>query len=457
MVKFIESDLFKAMCAIFLCAMILNIPAFMNGFVFLFPDSADYLSSRIYIFRLPIYGTFAKIGILTKSVWTIAIAQSIILCHLIYLINKSIFGKVNIAFFIFQTIALTAISSLPYFAAFMMADIFTSILFLGLFLLIFFEKSLGKFNYFYLHGLIIFAAMAHITNIYLGMGLIIFASFIHFARKFHFKTASAQILRPISLILIAAGFITSMNFYYFKTFSLSPSSSVFTLANLVEQGSAKTYLQNVCPSADLKICQYVEALPNNVDKFLWGRNSLTHKLGSFTGLRSEAKLIVRNTITNYPKDVALHTLSYIVKSFSVHTPAKEINSSVTKTSVIAVLKIYYGEKALLSFLNSKQANDDLNYDEIAKIDNWVFPISLLSVFILSFVSLIKINDNRFLLPLFTLVMVIGNNVLCSAASGLFDRYQARVSWLLVFAIIIMVGTIFMGQYKASSKEQSIAI
>lgn len=425
------------------CAFILNIPAIDNGFVFLFQDSADYLSGRIHIFRLPIYSTFAKIGYKFYSIWVIAFAQALIISHLIYLINKVIYNRVNYLFVFFQISVLTFFSSLPYFTAFMMADVFTSILFLALYLLIFHDKKIDKFSLIYLHILIAFAAMAHITNIYLGAGIIIFAALIQIIRSTHYDNLRANIIAPCLLLLFSASFVMGLNQYYFKTFSLSPSSSVFTLANLVEQGSAKNYLIKACPKANYKICSYLGDLPQNVDKFLWGQNSLTNKLGSFTGLRSEAKYIVKNTITTYPKDVALNTFSYIIRSFSVHTPAKEINSSVTKSSVTYIIKVIYGQDALDKFMASKQANDELPYKKIEIIDNWVFPFSLIFTLVLCFQSLIKIGDNRFSLPLFALVFVIGNNILCSSASGLFDRYQARVSWLLVFAIILMLGSTFI--------------
>lgn len=422
-----------------LCAFILNIPAIDNGFVFLFQDSADYLSGRIHIFRLPIYSTFAQIGYRFYSIWVIAFAQAFIIAHLIFLVNKSLYGRVNLIFMLFQIGILTAISSLPYFSAFMMADIFTSALFLALYILIFHHKILDKFNYVYLHILIAFSAMAHITNIYLGTGIIIFSALLHLIRSTHYKSLSANLIAPCLILLFSSSFIMGLNYYYFKALSLSPSSSVFTLANLVEQGTARNYLLKACPKANFKVCAYLGDLPKNVDTFLWGGNSFISKVGSFTGLRNEAKSIVRNTITTYPKDVAANTFSYIIKSFSIHTPAKEINSSVTKSSVTYIVKVIYGQAALDKFMASKQANDELPYERLAKIDNWVFPISLLLTILLTFQSLIKIGDNRFLFPLLALIFVIGNNILCSSASGLFDRYQARVSWLLVFAFILMIG------------------
>ena len=60
---------------------------------------------------------------------------------------------------------------------------------------------------------------------------------------------------------------------------------------------------------------------------------------------------------------------------------------------------------------------------------------------LSIFSLKNIRDNNSLLPLFTIIFLLGNNFLCALGSGVFDRYQALVSWLLVFAIMIGIGTV----------------
>jgi hypothetical protein len=433
------SEFYNKVKAIILFAIIITIPAIYNGFPFLFQDSGDYLSSTARIYRLPVYGSFARIGIAFNSVWAIVAAQALILSHLIYYINQSIFGKTNFWFFLLQGALLTALSSLPYFSSFVMADIFTSILFLTLYLLVFHSNILPKFTKYYFWGLAVFASMAHITNIYLGLGILLFGAMFSLLRsEFALKTLRPFVL-PVGLIAIAASSIIGLNAIYFKAWTMSPASPVFTLANLVSQGSARTYIINACPQAKFRICKFAKALPTDVNEFLWSRRGVLRQMSGFTNYRLEAKVIVKNTIAKYPQEVAMHFADYFRQSFFTHAPAVELNSSVVRDRIHIVLSRYYDNYERDAFLKSKQGNDELPYDIIRAIDDYVFPISLIAITIMALALLRRSNDNRYLLPLFTLVFVLGNNFVCSAASGLFDRYQARVSWLMVFATILMLG------------------
>ncbi len=437
---------------IFACALILNIPAFYNGYVFLFQDSADYLASWTRFYRLPVYGNFTYIGRIFGSPWPIAIAQGLIVSHLIFLINRISFGKVRLELFTLQIAILTVFSSLPYVSAQIMADIFTPIMFLGLYILLFHRKKISIIEKNYLKVLVVFSAMAHITNIYLGVGLVIFSAFVILIRDEDTKANLKTLGRGLGLLAFAAAYVVGLNAFYFSTWKLSPASSVFALANLIQNGTAQTYLEQACSTQKLKICKFAHAIPNSSDFFLWSRKSPLDKgLGSFRGFSSEAQFIVRDTIATYPKDVAMHAFNDFKRTFVVHAPAKELNSSVARSSVRGVLRIFYGAGARDKFFRTKQANDALPYQLLANIDNIIFPISLVLVALLSLFSLRNIRDSKSLLPLMTLVFLLGNNFLCALGSGVFDRYQARVSWLLVFAIIIGIGTIIENNKLAKAK------
>lgn len=432
-------DFYKKLGAIIVCALIMTLPAIYNGYPFLFQDSWDYLSGFAKIYRLPVYGTFTRLGIVFGTPWAIALAQGFIIAHLMYYVNKSVFGKTNLWFLMAQTAVLTAISSLPFFSAFMMADVFTPILFMALYLLAFHSNIIPLPIKVYFWGLAVFAAMAHITNIYLGLGILIFAAMVKFIRSDFSVSALKPLAVPMVIMVTAIGWVMSLNAYYFRTFSLSPASPVFALANLVSQGPARQYILDVCPQAQLKICKFAKALPSDVNDFLWHKGGVVPEFKGFRNFAPEAKYIVKETIVRYPGEVIKNSAEYFKDSFSVHTPAVELNSSLIKDKVYVALWRNYGKQERDTYLRSKQANDALPYDLIRFIDDVTYPTSLALLIVISLALVRRINDNRLLFPLFTLVFVLGNNFLCATASGLFDRYQARVSWLMVFAVILMAG------------------
>ena len=54
----------------------------------------------------------------------------------------------------------------------------------------------------------------------------------------------------------------------------------------------------------------------------------------------------------------------------------------------------------------------------------------------SMVALVRGERALAALPLFFAVCVLGDALVCSALSGVFDRYQARVIWLLPMAALL---------------------
>src|SRR3984957_102420 len=69
-------------------AFLLLIPVMLNGFPFLFQDSADYLIFTPRLFRSPFYGLFIFFFHMNRFIWLPVVAQALIASHLIYLMLK---------------------------------------------------------------------------------------------------------------------------------------------------------------------------------------------------------------------------------------------------------------------------------------------------------------------------------------------------------------------------------
>jgi hypothetical protein len=418
-----------------LAALIITIPALVNGFPFIFMDTIDYIVGHLRIFRPPAYGIFASISRELGNIWLMPIIQGLIVGYVIYYLNKVILGQVNIVWYLGQIIFLTLFSSLPYFSAFIIADIFTPILFLTFFILVFYPDQISGRTKIFMSALFIFSSMAHVSNIYLGIGLLILAIMIEIMRG-GLKT------RLLGLGIIIGGLgaaiivLMTVNMVYFKSLSLSPSAPTYMLANLVSQGVAKKYLQNACPSAGYKICEYVQTLPSEVNDFIWERDGIVISMGGFKALNKEAKIIVKNTLLTYPQEVAQNAFTAFVKSFGVHTPGAEITNTALKDKFPKFAEIYFGSDTKQQFLNSAQNNGTIPYGLIKSIDGVMYPLSFVFIIIASIYFIPKYKDSKYLLPLFTLAFICGNNFLCAVGSGLFDRYQARVSWLMVLTVLL---------------------
>jgi hypothetical protein len=59
--------------------------------------------------------------------------------------------------------------------------------------------------------------------------------------------------------------------------ALSKSSHVFRMGNLVHNNIVQTYLADNCESKKLRLCKYINELPNSFDAFVWNEASPLNK------------------------------------------------------------------------------------------------------------------------------------------------------------------------------------
>ncbi len=420
------------------------LPAIINGFPFVFMDTIDYLGGYIRIFCPPAYGAFASTLRKLGNVWLIPFFQGLIVSYLIYYLNVVMWGRVRVIGYLGQILFLTLFTSLPYVSSLIIADIFTPILFISFFILAFYPDKINLRTKIIMLVIFTFASMAHVSNIYLGAGLLILTIIVEFARG-GLKNRLQGLGIVTSGLMTAVALLLWVNIASFKSVSLSPSAPTYMLANLVAQGPAKKYLQSACHNAGYKICKYSNQLPSDVNDFIWRKSGIVMRMGGFQVLNGEAAIIVKNTLLKYPYDVATIAINSFAKSFTIHEPAAEIDNSIIKENFPNLMAQYFGEGAKQQFLKSAQGSGTFRHDVIRAIDGFLYPLSLVLIIITAILLIPKYRDNKYLLPLFTLAFICGNNFLCSVGSGLFDRYQARVSWLMVLALLQVLAMLIVGK------------
>lgn len=428
----------KSIISIFIAAIMLMWPAFYNGFPLIFPDSGDYISNSGYIYRTPFYAFFISLSSLRISLFLSVFAQGLIVSHLIWLIQKIIIGKINNIIFIFNIFILSLVSSLPYFASYILADFFTAIEFLCLYILIFAGDKIGKNTKIYIFIISIFGAIAHIANLYLALGLIMFFFIFGIGKSFDFKIRLQNLWQGFRPIIRGFVILLLINFIGYKSFSTAPVGGVFIFANLLETGPAKKMLIENCPNSNFKICNYLLELPQTGAKFLWGENSVNYKLGEFEGFKDEANQLVRIVIFKYADETLKMLVNNFIATWSHHNPLKEAISSQQLIEFNQILQDNYGQNALKAYLNSKEMKDELPYKITKTIDDFAFPISFLILIIFGMMNLKNPRSDNFILPLSIVIFIIGDFLLCSFTSGVYDRYYSRVTWLVVFGALLSI-------------------
>lgn len=421
---------------ILLGAALLMVPSLLNGFPFIFPDSIDYLGTIPLIYRLPFYGAFITFFHWDQFIWGPVIMQCMVVSHLLWLLMKLTSGTPTARIFLPFMALMATLTSLPFFTGFICADIFTPILFLTFYILAFHHRQLSGSLRYYLFLLACISTVMHISNLTLGMLLcFILMALLTLARApwRESKHSLTLIATPILLGIIS---VLLFNGLVFKTWSLSPAGQSFFLANMIEYGPARDYLDEACPTIHYPICKY-RPYPQTANELMWNEASVYWKLGGFIGMQEQAKHIVHETIRTHPLDVATMIGDNFIAGLKSRTPAEEFYAKYQIKPFMELLRNKFGADTLQQFNDSAEMRDTIPHKTLEAIDRVVPPLSFALV-ILIILATIKSRPPAFNLCVATLGFVLGNTLLCTALSGVFDRYQARVAWLLPMAVSIVL-------------------
>ena len=423
-------------CLILLGALLLLVPAALNGFPFIFPDSIDYLDVSRQIYRLPFYGMFLRFFHWNRFIWPPVIMQCAVASHLLWLMMRLTSGTPAARYFLPFMAGMAAFTSLPFFTGFIIADLFTPVMFLTFFILCFYHRVLSERLLYYVFLLACLSIVMHITNLSLGLGLcLLLLALLKLGR-----TPWPQLKRPLTLIgtpvLLAITAILLLNVTLYKTWSLSPAGQSFFLANMIEYGPARDYLDEACPTIHYRICKF-RPYPETANELLWNDNSVYWQLGSFVGMKEEAARIVHETIRTRPRDVAWMIWDNFRAGLETHTPAAELYAKYQIKFFKNMIQRKFGQGTLDAFNDSAEMHDTIPHETLERIDSIVTTCSFLLLVGIALANL-RTRGIAFQLCVATLGFVLADTLLCTAFSGVFDRYQARVTWLMPMVVGLLL-------------------
>ncbi len=428
----------SALLMIAMGAIVLLIPAFINGFPLVFEDSVDYLVFTPYLYRSPFYGIFLSLFHWNRFIWAPIFAQALIVSHVLWVLVRIFAGEVSFKYFCIVVAILAFFSSLPFFAAVIMPDVFTSLMVLVIYLLSFHLPALSRLEIIYFTLLGCIAITAHSSHLPQAFGLVFVALVLNVAVG---TPPRSLLIRAGALsvpLILSATAILLYNIVIHHSVTLFPAGQSFLLANMIEHGPARRYLQETCPAAGYKICSIAKSLPATSQDLLFDTHAY-RELGGFDGMQEEAKLVVIGTLRSRPWDVLLMAVDTVGSSFVTHAPGAELTPLGNHSWMINVLtKKKFGLSTVRAYEDSLQSQDAVPRALLRAVDNISFPIAAVGLLISGILAFRRGFQEATALAILVPAAYAINNTLCAFASGVWHRYQARVTWLFALAALLII-------------------
>jgi hypothetical protein len=322
-------------------------------------------------------------------------------------------------------------TSLPWYTGLIMPDIFAAVMVLGLFLLAFCRPHLTSWERKYVAVLTVAAATVHLSHIPLALGLLLVAVIARLLRRRREIRLLPNVMVPAYVVATALLLVLTKSYAMQHEVTFAAGGYAFTLARLVADGQAVSYLSQNCPQESYALCPYVAELPHDSDEFLWSLNGPFRKVGWIDGYRREGSEIVIRTISRYPlwtlESAVRNTLAQLV---SVRT-GTALMSWVDKAFPTDELRAYYPDE-FDSYTQSRQSRRLLHLDGLDELHMTFLVLSLIGCVVAGFLFAKHGQWSPMQLLLTIVAAVLINAFVSGAVSGPNSRYCSRLIWLVPF-------------------------
>jgi hypothetical protein len=411
-------------------------PALWNGFPLIFPDTGGYLDRPILgtlgLGRSAIYGLFLYAGV-PFAFWPNAILQSALTVWLIVLTMRAHYlsGRPWLALGIVAM--LTIGTSLPWFSGQLMPDILFPASVLALYLLTFRSEQLARWERLMLAAVIAFAIPSHMAAA--GMCVAVIGALWLGSRIKLLALPKARLWFAAGSVAAGIALCPISNYAITGSFGFTPGGSSFLFGRLIEDGIVARYLNEDCPDAALRLCDYKATLPDDADGWLWDGDSPFRILGDVSGMGDEERTITRATLERYPFMHATTAVTAAVTQFFTFQTEIGVENNAPTVHM-------FGEhfpQLIAQFMRARQQADRFN---VAPLNYLHVPVAALAVaglgVALIFRRRLNIAPEAAALCLTILLALAANAAICGIFAHPVDRYQSRLVLLAPLAVALLI-------------------
>lgn len=436
--------------AILIGTLIASYASLYNTFPLFYSDSGTYIRSG-WELKMPLdrpitYGLFIRYFAWGKSLWFVVIMQNLILSIIIRELCSLLLPNKRNELFYASLLLITSVTAFSWYSNQIMPDIFTPIFMMASFLFLF-QPNYNRIQKFFLGLLIVISSSMHHSNLMIGLGLVIGLLLIRVIIKKKRKKDAVnlqlrKLIPGLALIMSAWIFIPFLHLVYDGKWRIAKASHVHLMASMCEKGILKAYLDDNCDDRDLKLCQFKDSLPDNIQSFIW-EGDIISKTGGWEGSAKEYNQIIFETLTQ-PKYLWMHIKSSFLYGCSQLTQinvGEGLSAYEEGSPPYIALKMHH-EKALPEYMTSKQnrwGGIGLQFEKETEVQ-WTFILVslMISLIILGGKLWQRINLNSFLFLSFIIVCILSNAFVTGGLSSIYSRLNSRCIWLLILGAFVVL-------------------
>ncbi|MFN4129502.1 MAG: hypothetical protein ACK4GC_06775 [Paracoccaceae bacterium] len=481
--------------AVVFCTIFLLLPSIFNRAPFVYFDSASYLSqagkavqmlqSRIgimpdgsadaiaagaslpkthhdsndinYAGRSIYYSLFAWIGAVTLGASSVGVLQAAVLASLIVMTLQAVWPNASAVPFLMATVALAAglalLTSAGFFVGLIMPDIWAGMMILAFALLMTPSPGIGRNGRVALAAILTLAAAFHISHLLLlatMVGLLALAMLLPGCRRI---VAPGRVVLPALALACGLAGHVAFSVASIAATGQPPLTRPFVTAHLIEMGPGTRMIQNTCPNSGFAICPYVDRLPTDWISFMFSRDPQTGVFGAVP--------------PSVQRALSEEQTRFALASFAAEplaTTGGLLRDGVAQLWQLSVDDVPLSERneAFLA-ANFTQEVAALIRGSAIWSRPWVAPAlskliqastALAAIGLLALVIYGRVPRHGPMATLFFVCItgLVLNALICGMLASPYGRFQARISWLLPFLLIIALFADRFPNFVASKEE-----
>lgn len=403
--------------------------------------------------RSAYYSVFVYVLARISGLWGIAVVQTLVAAWLLWRLAAMLDEPKPERTYLMLVLPLALLTALPFYVTMAMPDVFAGLGLLALALLLFSKPSGDRANVIALTLVVAWSAASHTSTLALTLVVLVLALAIGaLAFRLDWRRLGSLAARGAAPLVLAALALMAFSTVTKVLLGAAPKSPPYIMARVLADGSGRAYLKDACVNpAAFTLCQFENRRFATQDEFLWSGDP---QIGVFSlvdyatrnRLQAEEMAFTVAAVSHYPVMQLKASVAHFLRQLVTFGVALEFGSAAQSWDTMSfgntIPELEASYKNGLAY-RGRFAFDALDRIQIATVLlSLLFVVWRLSARDIREALMSRGKDVRTTLAVCAAVLLLAllaNAALCGIASGVNDRYQARIVWLLpLLAMVILV-------------------